>query len=78
MPKPDLTWGDSVIIIKDAPASMRPGSLGEVVGITDVDTQVLAATYGVSLGSRVYTIEFGDGCSAEISSSWVKKATEDL
>jgi hypothetical protein len=52
-----FTWGDLVIVSAAAPTQMRPGELGDVVGITEQTTET------------IYTIEFGDGRDAEVPES---------
>ncbi len=43
-----------------------------MVAITDVETPERAAAYGSPLGSKVYTIEYGDGSSTNVAASWVE------
>jgi hypothetical protein len=50
-----FTQGDSVRIAEDAPASLRPGSLAEVAGVSERHQ-----------GHGLYTVEFSDGSDAEI------------
>jgi hypothetical protein len=54
---PKFTWGDLVTVIPTAPTRMRPGEVGDVVGITEQKTET------------IYTIEFGDGRDAEVPES---------
>ena len=49
-----LTWGDVVRVDANAPNDLRPGELGSVVGWWDF------------ADGRKYTVEYGDGSSAEI------------
>ena len=67
MNTPRLTWGDFVRVKHDAPAEFGPGKLGDVVAITQVDTETKAALYGLPAGSTVYQIEFGTGEAVEFS-----------
>ena len=72
MDLPRFTWGDSVRVKADAPPEFRPGECGEVVTITEIDTQAKADLYEVPVGSTVYQIEFGDGEAEEVPATWVE------
>jgi hypothetical protein len=52
---------------------MRPGSLGEVVSIRAITTSDQVQQFGASIGTKVYTIEFGDGVSIEVPERWLEK-----
>ena len=47
-----FTWGDTVRIAQQAPATARPGETAEVVGISEEHLH--------------YTVEFEDGSDAEV------------
>ena len=66
MSEPKFTWGDSVLIVPEAETRFRPGQIGEVCAITEVDNNNLADHHHVSIGSYVYTIEYADGSDEEI------------
>lgn len=68
-----FTWGDLVRVSEDAESTMRPGDLADVVAITEINSEVLAKSYGAPLGETVYTVEFGDGSSAEVPERWLDK-----
>jgi hypothetical protein len=53
------TWGDEVVVRKDAPSRYRPGSRAWVVGVGAVGVQLL-------------TIEFDDGSSVDIPPTLVR------
>lgn len=72
-----FTWGDSVRIKLTASVDMRAGELGEVVAITEIDTQNKVDLYGVPLGSTVYQIEFGDGKAMEIKESCLESSESE-
>lgn len=68
-----ITWGDVVKVRELAPASMRPGASGDVVGVTEVNTACLATEFGVPLGGWVYLVEFGDGEAIEVPEGWLER-----
>lgn len=68
---PDPTWGDTVRVELGAPAVLRPGSLGEVVGIREVENSEQASQFSASVGSKIYLVEFGDGEAIELSQRWL-------
>ena len=74
MEMPRFTWGDTVRIKACAPAELRAGHCGEVVAITEIDTQEKAELYEAPVGSTVYQVEFGDGEAVEIMEAWVEAA----
>ena len=49
MPDELFTWGDTVRVDVSAPPALRPGQLGEVVGVSETGD------------GMTYTVEFGDG-----------------
>jgi hypothetical protein len=67
----DPDYGETVAVSPLAPEAMRPGKLGAVVGITDVETPPQAVHYGAPVGTRIYLVEFGDGEATEIPQGWI-------
>ena len=68
----NITWGDLVRVKEDAPASMRPGSVAEVVGIREIETHEQARQFGAAIGGKVYLIEFGNGDAVEVPASTIE------
>jgi hypothetical protein len=62
-----FTWGDSVRIAEAAPASVRPGSAAEVVGVTEHHPSGI-----------VYTVEFEDGSDAEVHEDHLIPLNDDF
>lgn len=71
----DLSWGDTVRVKLDAPKAFRPGDSGDIVAITEVETQRQARRYGVAIGTKVYQVEFGDGQALEVPEAWIEAAS---
>lgn len=61
-----LTWGDVVQVVASAPDKYRPAAFGDICGIWTIDNVENSAARGEPLGTRIYTVEFGDGVSEEI------------
>lgn len=72
----DATWGDTVRVKANAPISMRPGAVAEVVGIRDINTPDQAAQFDIPVGATVYLIEFGNGDSMEVADKWLEAIEE--
>jgi hypothetical protein len=70
---PGFTWGDSVLVVREAPERFRPQSKGSVCGMTKIDTKFLEEHYSVPMGTFVYTVEFSDGHSIEIPEKYLQK-----
>lgn len=62
-----FTWGDTVRVKVDAPPAVRPGALGEVVGIREIENQDQSTQFwGMPLGTKLYLVELGDGVAVEV------------
>lgn len=68
-----FTWGDFVKVITSAPVKYRPGELGDVCGVWAIDSAENSEARGEPLGTTIYTVEFGDGTSAEIPGCYLEK-----
>jgi hypothetical protein len=65
-----FTWGDSVRIAGAAPAHLRPGSAGAVVGISEQHER--SGSYLEEFPSGVvYNVEFGDGSTAQVQEDYL-------
>jgi hypothetical protein len=69
-----ILWGDTVRVRSGAPASARPGSLAEVVGIRTVEDTDQARQFGATIGTMLLLVEFGDGASVEMPEAWLERA----
>jgi hypothetical protein len=66
------TWGETVRVGKEAPASLRPGTLAEVVGIREVETPEQVHQFGAPVGTKVYLVELGNGDALEVPEGWLE------
>lgn len=67
-----FTFGDTVRVRPDAPQAARPAALGQVVAITRIESDALAATYRAAVGDTLYLVEFGDGESTEVEEGFLE------
>ena len=70
-----LTYGTTVRLKQGASPIERVGSPAEIVGIFEVDTIAKARDYSATIGTTIYSIEFGDGHTIEVPESWVETVT---
>jgi hypothetical protein len=68
-----LTWGDDAKIIESAPKRYHPGEEGSVCGVYEIIDESVANEFSQEMGSKFYTIEFGDGSSVEVPEMYLKK-----
>lgn len=61
-----FTWGDFVKIKESSPIIYKPGSLGSICGIWNIESQVTMREFNVPFGTFMYTVEFEDGHTLEI------------
>jgi len=71
-----FTWGDEVIVKKDAPRNYRPGEVASICGINGIVTQTEADELHCKSGEWIYTIEYGDGSSVEAPELFLEKYQE--
>jgi hypothetical protein len=71
---PDPYMGDFVRVITSAPAKYRPGMVGDVCGVWTIDSAENSEARGEPLGTTIYTVEFGDGTSADVPECYLEKA----
>jgi hypothetical protein len=68
--------GDEVVLVH-AGKTRRPAmEQCAVVGITPVDSEVLASAVNYPLGTILYTVEFGDGSDALVPGEDLRLARE--
>lgn len=70
---PRFTYADKVRVRTDV-AHQRAGQELEVVAITVVESDVLAAHYRVAVGTTVHEVDFSDGSSAEFPAAGLDRA----
>lgn len=65
-------FGETVSVNLNAPDEYLPGSLGEVVGIIECDSEAFEEATGVPVGEVAIGIEFGNGVTIEVPLAWVE------
>jgi hypothetical protein len=68
----EITWGDTVRVKQGATVAARPGQIASVCGVRTVSARDEALQHQVTLGSKLYLIEFGDGTSVEVPEAWIE------
>ena len=68
-----FTWGDPIVISKDAPSVFHPGEFGSVCGFYEILSEEGTKKFQCNLGDWVYTIEFEDGSDIEIAECFLEK-----
>ncbi len=71
-----FTWGDPVLVKKNAPQDFQLGEFASICGITKIETEKLANFYHSKMNTWVYTIEYEDGSSLEIPECYLEKYKE--
>ena len=70
-----FTWGDAVLVRKNAALIYRPGEFASICGIDQIITENEAGKFGCAVGDCVYIIEFEDGSDIEIAECYLEKYT---
>ena len=68
-----FTWNDLVIIKTSVPSSYPEGQIAVICGMEQIKSEKLAKDFKLKMGDWIYTIEFGDGSSIEISEIYLEK-----
>jgi hypothetical protein len=68
-----FTWGDLVLILKNAPSPFHPGELASVCGFYQVTSKDIAQDFHCDIGDWIYTVEFGDGSDVEVPGTYLMK-----
>ncbi|HEY5838765.1 MAG TPA: hypothetical protein VIT19_07000 [Pyrinomonadaceae bacterium] len=72
----EITWGDAVIVRKNAPDEYRPGVRGSVCGVPDVLDGPNRTEAERPILARLYLVEFSDGEAVEIPEEYLLKEIE--
>ena len=67
-----FSWGDTVRVSANAPEAYRPGALGSICGMRTITTRETAELFACQMGTMVYTVEFSDGLSLEVSDQYLE------
>ena len=66
-----FTWGDSIIILKEAPKQFHPGEFGSICGFYKIKSEETAKELICTKGDWVYTVEFEDGHDIQIAECYL-------
>lgn len=76
-PSNKFTWGDAVIVKKEAPLHLYPGRMASICSVIKVLGENTSTQYHDGDLPWFYTIEFGDGSSIDIDEQFLDKLEED-
>jgi len=66
-----FSWGDAVIVKKNALPIYRPREFASICGIDKITTQKEANELNCKNGEWIYIVEYEDGTSIEIPESYL-------
>lgn len=70
-------WGDTVIVIENAPLCYKPNTHGSVCGIRTIETEETAQQFNSMIGETVYLVEFSNGEALEIPQQFLRVESEE-
>ena len=62
-----FTWGDIVIVKKNAPKQLHPGEIASICSLVKISIEDVKKKPSLIEPTWLYTIEFGNGNSIELS-----------
>ncbi len=68
-----FTWGDAVLIKKDAPNNFRPGEFASICGMNKIAAKNETNETHCDNWEWLYIIEYEDGSSVEVPESYLEK-----
>lgn len=72
-----FTWGDTVVIKKSAPAHLHPGEIVSICSVIKIDPEDVQKDPSLIEPTWLYTVEFGDGSSIELSECYLEPYEEN-
>ncbi|NGX56758.1 MAG: hypothetical protein K1060chlam5_01004 [Candidatus Anoxychlamydiales bacterium] len=71
-----FTWGDPVLVKKNAPQIFHPGEFASICGIDKIVMEKEANEFFCKIGEWIYIVEFEDGSSIEVPECYLEKYKE--
>ena len=68
-----FTWGDSIVITKNAPSNFHPGEFASVCGFYKTISEESTKKFQSKIGDWIYTVEFPDGSDIQIAEIYLRK-----
>lgn len=65
--------GETVIIKKNAPSYLHPGEVGSLCSVLKIELEDVKKNPSLKEPTWLYTVEFGDGSSLELSEFFLEK-----
>jgi len=72
-----FTWGDPILIKKDAPNSFHPGEFASICGMYKITYEETAKEYQTKVNDWLYIVEFEDGSSIEVPECYLEPYKEE-
>ncbi|MBL4540151.1 MAG: hypothetical protein JKP96_15950 [Oceanicaulis sp.] len=66
-----ISYGDGVKVLPEAPEQYRPGAVGSVISIVESLTKAFEEKTGVPQGEIAVGVEFSDGTAIELPLRWL-------
>ena len=67
-----FNWGDTLMIRRDAPLCLCPGEIVSVCSVIKIDPDDVIKDPSLVEATWLYTVEFGDGSSIELSECYLE------
>lgn len=67
-----FTWGDPIIIVKNAPPRFHPNEFASVCGFYKVISEETAKEFQCNIGDWIYTVEFSDGSDIQVAELYLE------
>lgn len=71
-----FTWGDAVLVKKNAPPCLHPGEFASICGINQITFEETAKSFFTTVDDWLYIIEFEDGSSIEVPECYLEPYKE--
>ena len=67
-----FTWGDPIVIAKNAPTHLHPGEFASVCGFYKISSEESVKKFQCKIGEWIYTVEFPDGSDIQIAECYLE------
>ncbi len=69
---PILSWGDTILVRHNAPKRYKPGQIGCICGIRNIESAQVSEAFDQPMQSILYLVEFSNGEALEIPKLFVE------
>jgi hypothetical protein len=71
-----FTWGETVVIKKSATPHLHPGEIASVCSVVKIQAEDVKKQPSLIEPTWLYTVEFGDGSSIELTECYLEPFNE--